>query len=230
MRAQAGLLLGERENGEQSVLCASPSAQGVFSAVFIRINGSLFIDIFAAVWNLSSHVWRILAQPCRGGARGAAWERDDAVCLRQGRFGRARPVLVGKANFSPRVSVPVSGVRKTECRVICRSPATQARQRLSASRPKRTATKHVRPLRVGQVRATPTRQHWRSALPPLPACKLRFPATQARRLLRVSRLAAVRTSDSSEPQQSAPAPCSWGRRAPLLRGSAGGRHCRPTGR
>ena len=132
LRAQAGLLLGERENGEQSVLCASPSAQGVFSAVFIRINGSLFIDIFAAVWNLSSHVWRILAQPCRGGARGAAWERDDAVCLRQGRFGRARPVLVGKAKFSPRVSVPVSGARRTEYRVFCRFPATQARRRLSA--------------------------------------------------------------------------------------------------
>ena len=42
-----------------------------------------------------------------------------------------------------------------------------------------------------------------------------------------SQAAAVRTSDSSEPQQSTPAPCSWGRRAPRPCGSAGGRHCRP---
>ena len=35
-------------------------------------------------------LWRILALPCPGGARGAAWVRGDAACLRQGRFGKAR--------------------------------------------------------------------------------------------------------------------------------------------
>lgn len=193
--------------------------RALFSAAFARINGLLFIDIFAAVWNLSSHVCRYWRSRAATGARGAAWEWDDAVCLRQERFGRARPVLAGKAKFSQRVSVPVSGVRKTECRVICHSPATQARrlQRVSRLAPVRMTQANRNKARLpscswGRHAPRPCGSAGGRHCRPCLRCKLRFPATQARRLLRVSRLAPVRTSDPSEPQTK--------RTCPLLVGQA----------
>ena len=59
-------------------------------------------------------LWRRLALPCPGGARGAAWVRGDAACLRQGRFGRARARFWGfgmaaAGEILPRASWAIAG-------------------------------------------------------------------------------------------------------------------------
>ena len=70
----------------------------------------------------------------------------------------------------------------------------------------------------------PLKDHWPLRIP-LAAARFPNVTTNAGRLLRVSRPASASASAPNETQRSAPAPCSWGGRASLPRGSSGRAHC-----